>query len=137
VHIVIGANGDSIFRRLAQTMGREDWVNDPGLADNTGRVARVAELDQGIGQWCASQDGAFILRALEDAQVPSGKIYSAADIMRDPQYLARGLIEKITLEDGLELTVPGVVPKLSRTPGRVRGRGPRLGEHNGSGFNPD
>ena len=137
VHVVIGANGDSIFRRLAQTMGREDWVNDPGLADNTGRVARVAELDEGIGKWCASHDGAFLLRTLEGAQVPSGKIYSAADIMRDPQYQARGLIEKITLEDGLQLTVPGVVPRLSKTPGQVRGRGPRLGEHNGTGFNPD
>ncbi len=135
-HIVIGANGDSIFKRLAQLMGREDWVNDPGLADNAGRVARVAELDDGIGQWCAQHDGDFILRALEEAQVPSGKIFSIADIVRDPQYQARGLIEKITLEDGRELTVPGIVPKLSKTPGRVRGRGPRLGEHNGSGFDP-
>ena len=135
-HIVIGANGDSIFMRLAQLMGRDDWVNDPGLADNSGRVARVAELDDGIGQWCALHDSDFILRELEEAQVPSGKIFSMADIVRDPQYQARGLIEKITLEDGRELTVPGIVPKLSKTPGRVRGRGPRLGEHNGSGFDP-
>jgi formyl-CoA transferase len=137
VHIVIGANGDSIFRRLAQIMGRDDWVNDPELADNTGRVARVAELDAGIGAWCAAHDGATLLRALEDAQVPSGKIFTAADIMTDPQYQARGLIQKVTLEDGRELTVPGVVPRLSKTPGSVRGRGPRLGEHNGKGFDPD
>ena len=136
VHVVIGANGDSIFRRLAQIMGRDDWVNDPELADNTGRVARVAELDAGIGAWCAAHDGATLLRALEDAQVPSGKIFTAADIMSDPQYQARGLIQNITLEDGRELTVPGVVPRLSKTPGKVRGRGPRLGEHNGSGFDP-
>jgi molecular chaperone DnaK (HSP70) len=77
-----------------------------------------------------------VLRALEDAQVPSGKIFTAADIMSDPQYQARGLIQKVTLEDGRELTVPGVVPRLSKTPGQVRGRGPRLGEHNGSGFDP-
>jgi len=136
VHIVIGANGDSIFRRLAQCMGREDWASDPGLADNTGRVARAAELDAGIGAWCAAHDGATLLRVLEAAQVPSGKIYTAADIVADPQYQARGLIQKIALEDGRELTVPGIVPRLSRTPGRVRGRGPRLGEHNGSGFDP-
>jgi formyl-CoA transferase len=134
VHIVIGANGDSIFRRLAEIMGRHDWVADPGLADNAGRVARVAELDAGIGQWCASHDAETLLKALDAAQVPSGKTYTIADIARDPQYQARGMLQKVTLEDGKELTVPGVVPKLSRTPGAVRGRGPRLGEHNGQGF---
>ena len=137
VHIVIGGNGDSIFRRLAEVAGRSEWVGDPGLADNAGRTARVAEIVAGIAAWCAAHDAAHLLAALEAAQVPSGKIFSIADIARDPQYLARGLIEKIRLEDGCELTVPGVVPKLSRTPGRVRGRGPRLGEHNGEGFARD
>jgi len=133
-HIVIGGNGDSIFKRLAQLMGRDDWVVDPGLADNAGRAARAAELDDGIGAWCAAHDAAFLLEALEAAQVPASKIYSIADIVRDPQYLARGMIEKLALDGGMELLVPGVVPKLSRTPGRIRGPGPKLGEHNGQGF---
>jgi formyl-CoA transferase len=133
-HIVIGGNGDSIFKRLAALMGRDDWVVDPGLADNAGRAARAADLDDGIGAWCAAHDAAFLLDALEAAQVPASKIYSIADIVRDPQYLARGMIEKLALDNGTELMVPGVVPKLSRTPGRIRGRGPTLGEHNGQGF---
>ncbi len=134
LHIVIGGNGDSIFKRLAQLMGRDDWADDPGLADNAGRAARAAELDAGIGAWCAAHNAAFLLEALEAAQVPASKIYSIADIVRDPQYLARGMIQKMTLDNGMDLMVPGVVPKLSRTPGRIRGRGPKLGEHNGQGF---
>jgi len=133
-HIVIGGNGDSIFKRLAQLMGRDDWVVDAGLADNAGRAARAAELDDGIGAWCAAHDAAFLLEALDAAQVPASKIYSIADIVRDPQYQARGMIEKLALDGGMELLVPGVVPKLSRTPGRIRGPGPKLGEHNGQGF---
>ena len=133
-HIVIGGNGDSIFKRLAQLMGRDDWVVDAGLSDNAGRAARAAELDDGIGAWCAAHDAAFLLEALEAAQVPASKIYSIADIVRDPQYQARGMLEKLALDGGMELLVPGVVPKLSRTPGRIRGPGPKLGEHNGQGF---
>lgn len=134
VHIVIGGNGDSIFRRLAQIMGRQDWLDDPELSNNAGRSARVTEVDAGIGAWCAAHDAAYLLAALEGAQVPSGRIFSIADIARDPQYQARGMLQKTRLEDGREIAVPGIVPKLSRTPGSVRGRGPRLGEHDGQGF---
>ena len=134
VHIAIGGNGDSIFKRLAQTMGREDWVNDPALSNNAGRAARAQEMDDGIGAWCAAHDAAFLLDALSQAQVPGSKIFSIKDIVEDAQYQARGMIETITLDDGTQLTVPGVVPKLSKTPGRVPGRGPALGEHNGINF---
>ena len=137
VHIVIGGNGDSIFKRLAQIMGRDDWVDDPALADNAGRAARATELDQGIGAWCAAHDALFLLQALDAAQVPASKIFSIADIVRDPQFLARGMIESLVLDDGRKLMVPGVVPKLSRTPGSIGGRGPTLGEHNGRGFGSD
>jgi formyl-CoA transferase len=130
VHIVIGGNGDSIFKRLAVLMGRDDWANDPALADNAGRASRAKELDDGIGVWCAQHDAAYLLKALDDSQVPNGKIYSAADIVKDAQYQARGMIETLKLDDGTELKVPGVVPKLSKTPGRKPSRGPRLGEHN-------
>lgn len=130
VHIAIGGNGDSIFKRLALLIGRPEWATDPGLADNAGRVKRVDELDAGIGAWCVQHDADYLLRALGEAQVPNGKIYSVQDIAEDSQYAARGMIETVTLEDGTVLKVPGVVPKLSKTPGRVPGRGPKLGEHN-------
>ena len=131
VHIAIGGNGDSIFKRLAQTMGRDDWANDPVLGNNAGRATRAQEIDDGIGAWCSAHDADFLLAALAEAQVPSSKIFSIKDIVADPQYQARGMIESITLDDGTKLNVPGVVPKLSKTPGRVPGRGPMLGEHNG------
>ena len=130
VHIAIGGNGDSIFKRLAQTMGRDDWANDPVLGNNAGRATRAQEIDNGIGAWCSAHDADFLLAALAEAQVPSSKIFSIKDIVADPQYQARGMIETITLDDGTELKVPGVVPKLSKTPGRLPGRGPTLGEHN-------
>ena len=130
VHIAIGGNGDSIFKRLAQTMGREDWANDPQLGNNTGRALRAQEMDDGIQAWCFAHDAAYLLDALSAAQVPSSKIFSIKDIVEDPQYQARGMIETIMLDDGTRLSVPGVVPKLSKTPGRVPGRGPALGEHN-------
>ena len=130
VHIAIGGNGDSIFKRLAQTMGRDDWANDPLLGNNAGRATRAQEIDDGIQAWCSAHDATYLLDALAEAQVPSSKIFSIKDIVADPQYQARGMIETITLDDGTELQVPGVVPKLSKTPGRVPGRGPTLGEHN-------
>jgi formyl-CoA transferase len=130
VHIAIGGNGDSIFKRLAQTMGRDDWANNPVLGNNAGRATRAQEIDDGIQAWCLAHDAEFLLAALAEAQVPSSKIFSIKDIVADPQYQARGMIETITLDDGTKLNVPGVVPKLSKTPGRVPGRGPTLGEHN-------
>jgi len=128
-HVVIGANGDSIFKRLMMLIGREDLANDPALADNAGRARRVEELDRVIGEWTARHDAAECVRQLNEAQVPNGKIYSAADIVGDPQYLAREMIRQVTLPDGALLRVPGVVPKLSETPGEIEWIGPKLGEH--------
>ncbi|UCE30253.1 MAG: CoA transferase [Burkholderiales bacterium] len=130
-HIVIGANGDSIFRRLCQAMGRDDWLEDRSLQTNDGRATRAAELDAGIAAWTSSLSADEALARLGQAQVPSARIYSIADIVSDPQYLARDMIRRVRLEDGTELRVPGIVPKLSATPGEVRGPGPRLGEHTG------
>jgi formyl-CoA transferase len=128
-HIVIGANADSIFKRLMQMIGRGDLAEDPSLADNAGRAKRADELDAAIGAWTArlSADGA--LRALAEAQVPSGKIYSMADIAADAHYIARDMIRQVKLADGTSLKVPGVVPKLSDTPGEIGWVGPELGEH--------
>jgi formyl-CoA transferase len=128
-YVVIGANGDAIFRRLMRAMGREDLADDPALADNAGRTARAAELDGAISAWTSRFDLDEALRRLEQADVPCGRIYSIADIARDAQYAARGMIEKARLEGGEEVLLPGIVPKLSRSPGKTRWTGPRLGEH--------
>ncbi len=128
-HVLIAANGDSIFKRLCAAMGRDDLGSDPALADNAGRAKRAEELDAVIGGWAAQHTAATLLAMLDAAQVPSGKIYSIADIVRDPQYLARGMIRQFTLEDGTPLKLPGIVPKLSDTPGDVNWVGPGLGAH--------
>jgi formyl-CoA transferase len=128
-HVVIGANADSIFKRLMNAIGRDDLANDPSLADNAGRAERAEELDGVIGGWAARHDADEVVRVLNQAQVPNGKIYSIADIARDPQFLAREMIREVTLPDGERLKVPGIVPKLHDTPGEIGWVGPRLGEH--------
>ncbi len=128
-HVLIAANGDSIFKRLCAAMGRDDLARDPTLADNAGRAKRAEELDAVIGGWAAGHDAAALLVMLDEAQVPNGKIYSIADIARDPQYLAREMIRQFTLGDGTLLKLPGIVPKLSETPGDVNWVGPELGAH--------
>jgi formyl-CoA transferase len=128
-HVVIGANADSIFKRLMNAIGRKDLADDPGLADNAGRSQRRDELDQVIGEWTGRNAVDHVLKVLAEAQVPSGKIYSIADIVADPQYLARDMIREVTLPDGTTLRVPGIVPKLSDTPGDLEWVGPALGEH--------
>jgi formyl-CoA transferase len=128
-HVLIAANGDSIFKRLCGAMGRDDLGCDPGLADNAGRAKRAGELDAVIGGWAAEHTAAALLTMLDKAQVPNGKIYSIADIASDPQYLAREMIRQFTLEDGTPLRLPGIVPRLSATPGDVNWIGPELGAH--------
>jgi formyl-CoA transferase len=128
-YLVIGGNGDSIFRRLMRAIGREDLATDPALADNAGRTARSAELDAAIGKWTGQRSLTDALEALNAAEVPAGRIYSIADIVKDAHYQARGMIEKARLEGGEELLLPGLIPKLSETPLRTRWIGPKLGEH--------
>jgi succinyl-CoA---D-citramalate CoA-transferase len=128
-HVVIGANADSIFKRLMQVIGRSDLADDPSLADNAGRSRRADELDAAIGAWTEKQHAEEVLGALNAAQVPSGKIYSMADIAADAQYLARDMIRQVQLADGTPLKVPGIVPRLSATPGDIDWLGPALGEH--------
>ncbi len=127
-YALIAGNGDSIFRRLMTLIGRPDLAQDPALADNAGRVARVAELDEVIGAWTATRTVDEVLAALDGASVPAGRIYSVADIAADPHYQARGMLEQVHLDDGSTLTVPGIVPKLSETPGRHRRNAPTLGQ---------
>ena len=127
-YALVAGNGDSIFKRLMLCIGRPDLAQDPELASNTGRVRRVEEIDAAIGQWTAQRSVDEALSALEQAQVPSGKIYTVADIADDPHYAARGMLQRVQLQDGSELSVPGFVPKLSRTPGGHRRNAPDLGQ---------
>jgi formyl-CoA transferase len=128
-YVLIAGNGDSIFKRLMGLIGRADLADDPGLARNDGRASRVDELDAAIEAWTRSVSIQVALAGLKAADVPSGRIYSARDIADDPHYRARGVIEKVRSADGLEVEVPGVMPKLSGNPGAIRQRAPALGEH--------
>ena len=127
-YALIAGNGDSIFKRLMALIGRTDLANDPMLGDNTGRVARVEEIDQAIEAWTLHQSVDDVLQALDSVSVPAGKIYSIADIANDPHYAARGMLQEITMTDGSQMKVPGVVPKLSVTPGQHRRNAPDLGQ---------
>lgn len=127
-YVVIGANADSIFKRMMKAIGRGDLASDPALADNAGRVKQTEMLDRAIGDWAATVDLDEALRILEKAETPSGRIYSIADIAKDLHYQARGMIERHKLGER-ELLLPGMVPKLSETPGETRWIGPKLGEH--------
>lgn len=127
--VVIGGNGDSIFKRLMASIGRDDLAAEPGLADNARRAARADELDAAITAWTLQRPVAEVVAVLQAASVPAGRIYTVADIAADPHFRARGMIEQATTPDGLRLAVPGIVPKLSATPGVIRSPAPTLGEH--------
>jgi formyl-CoA transferase len=128
-YVVIGANADPIFKRMMHAIGRPDLANDPALAHNDGRVARTGEIEKAIGDWVGARDLEHVLQVLEKAEVPSSKIYDIADIARDPHYAMREMIQQFTLADGKPLKLPGIVPRLSDTPGTTRWVGPALGEH--------
>jgi formyl-CoA transferase len=126
-YALIAGNGDGIFKRLMARIGREDLAADPGLASNEGRAARAEELDAVIGAWSATRSLDEVLAALDEARVPSGRIYNARDIAEDPHFRARDMILESRLPDGQRIEVPGIVPKLSLTPGRIEGAAPALG----------
>jgi formyl-CoA transferase len=127
--VLIAANGDSIFRRLALAMGRDDLAADATLAHNEGRAARQQWLDGEIEAWTRVRTPDEVLAAMERAEVPASRIYTVADIAADPHYAAREMIRRVRLGDGSMLRVPGIVPKLSATPGGFEGGGPALGQH--------
>ena len=128
-YVLVAGNGDSIFKRLMTVIGREDLGNDPQLETNDGRVKRVAELDQAIGEWAKTVSTTKALEALDSVSVPAGKIYTVADIASDPHYKARENIQTIQMQDGTKLDVPGVIPKLSRTPGSIKTLAPDIGQN--------
>ena len=126
--VLISGNGDSIFKRLMAAIGRDDMGRDPALADNAGRVKRVAEIDAAIEAWSLQRPIDEVLAVLADTKVPSGRVYTAKDIAEDPHYRARDMLLTQRTRDGDDIEVPGIVPKLMGTPGRVRSSAPHLGD---------
>jgi crotonobetainyl-CoA:carnitine CoA-transferase CaiB-like acyl-CoA transferase len=127
--VIIGGNGDSIYRRLMQAAGRSDMALDPRYANNTGRVAHEAVVDGAIAAWTATLPAAEVIRRLAAADVPVGPLYSAEDIARDAHYAARHMLEEVEV-GGRPLKIPAIVPKLAETPGRTDWPGPSVGAHN-------
>jgi formyl-CoA transferase len=128
-YVLIAGNADALFRRLMSAIAREDLRDDPALARNDGRAAQMERIDEAIAAWTSKFTQTEVLEAMDKAEVPAGRIYSAADIAADPHYAARGMIQQIVAGDGEPLKVPGIVPKLSATPGAIRTPAPKLGEH--------
>ena len=128
-YVLVAGNGDSIFKRLMTVIGRDDLGNDPQLENNDGRVKRVAELDQAIGEWAKTLSTTKALEVLDSVAVPAGRIYTVADIANDPHYKARENIQTIQMKDGSKVDVPGVIPKLSRTPGSIKTLAPDIGQN--------
>ncbi len=128
-YVVIAGNSDPIFKRLMLAIGRSDLAEDPAFAHNDGRVARVALLDAAIAGWTSSRPIADVLAVLEKAEVPAGRIYSVEDIVNDPHYQQRDMILSAELPGGVKVKMPGIVPKLSETPGEIHWQGPALGAH--------
>ena len=127
-YVIIGGNGDSIYKRLMTAVGREDLANDPELAKNDGRVRRQEEIDAAIGAWTGEREVDEVLAAMNQARVPAGPIYSVVEMLNDPQYQARGLFEQVEI-DGEPLKIPAIAPKLSATPGGTDWPGLELGSH--------
>ncbi|HEX2566214.1 MAG TPA: CaiB/BaiF CoA-transferase family protein [Burkholderiales bacterium] len=140
-YVLIAGNADSLYHRLMTAIGREDLRDDPALAKNDGRAAQMERIDAAIAQWTSRFSQEEVLQKMEKAEVPAGRIYSAADIAADPHFAARGMLQDVVAGDGEPLKVPGIVPKLSATPGAIRSPAPKLGEHTeeilrGLGFSP-
>ena len=129
-YVIIAGNSDGIFKRLMNAIGRMDLAEDASLARNDGRVQKSEMLDEAISAWTSTHELENVLEVLDAAEVPSGRIYTAADIAADPHYRARGMLQDHALPDGTSVVMPGIVPKLSGTPGTTRWLGPKLGEHN-------
>jgi crotonobetainyl-CoA:carnitine CoA-transferase CaiB-like acyl-CoA transferase len=126
--LVIGGNGDSIFRRLMMAVGRDDMANDPSMATNADRVLCEAKIDQVLSEWCSHHNLGEALSILDQHRVPCGPVYDAEDMVNDPHFNARGLFEQVEI-NGKPLKIPAILPKLDDTPGATEWAGPELGAH--------
>jgi len=122
-YVVIGGNGDSIYKRLMHAAGYSELAEDPRMADNAGRVEHEQTIDQALAAWTSSISSTEVLRILAEADVPSGPMYSVEDMLADPQYQARGMFEEVQAGDKT-VTIPAIMPRLSSTPGQTRWAGP-------------
>lgn len=132
-YVIIGGNGDSIYKRLMTAIGRAELAEDPRLAHNDGRVEHEREIDAAIKSWTRERDSVDVLAVMEQARVPAGPIYSVADMFADPHFRARGLFEQVTI-DGRPLKIPAIAPRLDATPGGTDWPGPEVGSHNAEVF---
>ncbi|MCM3322982.1 CaiB/BaiF CoA transferase family protein [Cytobacillus kochii] len=128
-YIVIGANGDTIFKRLMKTIGREELSKDSRFENNIGRSKHAKYLDQLIEAWTSQHPLLVVKELLDEAGVPAGSIYSIKDIVNDPHYQNRNMIQEVPIDGIGTLKMPGIVPKLSKTPGEIKWAGPNLGSH--------
>lgn len=128
-HVIIGGNGDSIYKRLMTEAGRDDMANDPELAHNPGRVVHQEAIDKALADWCSQHSANEIIERLEAARVPVGPIYSVQDMLSDPHYQARGMFETVEI-NGEPLKIPAILPKLRGTPGETKWPGQPIGSHN-------
>ncbi|MEM6581377.1 MAG: CaiB/BaiF CoA-transferase family protein [Pseudomonadota bacterium] len=128
-YVVIGGNGDSIFKRLMVAAGRPDMAENPEMADNAGRITHEDAIDEALAKWCGEHSSRQIIATLEEVRVPVGPIYSVEDMLADEHYQARGLFESVEI-DGKPLKIPAIMPRLSETPGQTDWPGSRIGSHN-------
>lgn len=128
-YVLIAGNGDSIYKRLMHIIGRFDLADDPALENNAGRVPQAKKIDAAITEWTSKRSQSEVIDALNASQIPVGRVYDIADIAEDPHYKDREMILDSFLPDGTPVKVPGIVPKLSETPGEIRREAPLLGQH--------
>ena len=127
--VLIAGNAQTVYARLCEAMGRPELVTDERFATHVDRGRNAEELDALIAEWTTTLTAEDLLARLADAGVPSGRVYTALDALADPHYLARGMVQRLTSTDGVDMPVTGVVPTFSRTPGSIRTPGPTLGSH--------
>lgn len=126
--VIIGGNGNSIYKRLMTTAGYPEMANNPAMADNAGRVIHQDEIDYALATWCKTLSSKEVIAALEEERVPVGPIYNVEDMMADEHFKARGLFEQVEI-NGKPLKIPAIIPRLEKTPGKTEWPGPSLGSH--------
>jgi len=127
-YVIIGGNGDSIFKRLMNAIGKPDMANDPKLEKNQGRVDNEKEIDAAIEKWTKDHTSDEVLLIMDEASVPAGPIFSVKDMMKDEHYIARGMFQEVEA-NGRTLQIPAMLPILTETPGTTEWPGPALSEH--------
>ena len=129
-YVLIAGNADNVFKRLAAAVGHPEWAEDERYATHHARGENMEELDAMISAWTAERTGEEVLATMAEAGVPAGKVFTAADMVEDPHYVARGNIVEVEDPEIGTFPMQNVVPRLTETPGEVRWTGPALGQHN-------